>query len=124
MEKEMKKQMQMKSKYFRRTQRTNIVEILARFLRFMARKVSTRPCEFDVRKGLIKQNKVTSSRILISVRDPFNRYLNHGASLQDKGSYRNIVQELTNLLEAACEPSQSRLIDYVYAEPIDSSDIY
>jgi len=108
----LRRQQEINSKYFQRF-KANIVEILAKFLRFIARKVSTRPCEFNVRKGLIRQNKVSSSCLLISVRDPFISYLNHGASLQDRRQYHDIVQECTDLLEAASEGSALQYMYYI-----------
>ena len=74
---------QLTTKYFQRF-RTNLIEIIAKFLKYMAMKVSMRPCEFNVRKGCIRQSKVSASKMYISIRDPFVPYLNHGASLYSR----------------------------------------
>ena len=105
---------------FRKSRKVSLPEIVAKFLRFMAKKVGAKPCEFNVRKGKIFENRVrTNSKLLISVRDPFNKYLNHGSSLKHRDQFKDIVQEFTNLLEAFCDHDQSRLLDYIYGyEPV------
>ena len=64
-----------------------------------------------MKKGRVERGKVLKN-MFISVKDPFVKYINHGANLQDKNNYRRIIQEMTNLLEAA---SQGNVMDYMYS---------
>ena len=50
--------------------------------------------------------------MFISVKDPFIKFINHGSNLQDKNNYKRIIQEMTNLLEAA---SQGNVMEYMYS---------
>lgn len=90
------------TKYFRRF-KTGMIEILAKFLKYFAMKVSQRPCEFNVRKGGIRQTKISASKMYISIRDPFIPFLNHGAYLFEREQFKEIIQSFTDLLEAASE---------------------
>ena len=53
------------------------------------------------------------SRLFLNIKDPFIKYINHGKSLQDKQNYRNLIEELTNLLEAAF---QGEGFEYIYSD--------
>ena len=93
-----KEKLDLEKKYFSRF-KPNMAEILTKFLRFIARKVGKGQVIFNVKKGVIRTDK--PSRLFISIKDPFIKYINHGASLTDKAKYKRIVEELTGLLEAA-----------------------
>ena len=86
-------------------------EILVKFLRFFARKVSAKPCSFNVKKGVIRTDK--PSRLFISVKDPFIKYINHGKNLKDRKNYRALIEEMSNLLEMA---SNGETFSYIYSE--------
>jgi hypothetical protein len=88
------------------------VEIIAQFLKFMAKKVSSSSTSFNIRKNRIGRGKPLKN-MFISIKDPFIKYINHGSNLVDKNNYRKIIQEMTNLLEAA---SQGNTIEYMYSE--------
>lgn len=102
-------------KNFRR-HKVRMIDILANFLKFFGRKVSTRHCQFDVKKCRIRYNKNT--RLFIGVKDPFIKHLNHGHKLVDKENYKRIILEFHNLLE---EASKGQAKEYMY---LDYSDVY
>ena len=78
----------------------------------MAKKVASSQTIFNVKKKRLQRGRQLKN-MFISIKDPFIKYLNHGSNLVDKSNYRKIIQELTNLLEAA---SQGNVIDYMYSE--------
>lgn len=107
-----KEKLDLEKKYFKRF-KPNIAEILTKFLRFMSRKVGKGQCVFNVKKGVIRTDK--PSRLFISIKDPFIKYLNHGTLLKDKQNYQRLVEELTGLLEAAAIENQLQF--YIYEQP-------
>ena len=98
-------------KYFQRY-RPRARDVLPKFLRFFARKVSCGGTSFNVAKSRIQTNKAPS-RLFISIKDPFIKYLNHGCYLTDKAKYSRIITELTTMLD---EAAKGQLFAHMYKD--------
>ena len=87
------------------------IDIFGKFLRFFATKVPKQN-NFSIRKKRIDHKKTP---LLISIKDPFIKQLNHGSSLQNKENLTKIIQEMQVLLQAA---SEGKMVEQIYSQPI------
>jgi hypothetical protein len=80
-----------------------MAEIFVKLLKLFASKLAQHPIQFNIKKTKLK---VRQTKLFISIKDPFIKGLNHGKYLQDKGCYKNLVDNMTDLLEA-CQKGES-----------------
>ena len=81
---DLEQKMAIRQKFFNRYKKQEI-SLLARFLRFMSLKVPSSTVHVNIRKGILKKEKQTG--LFVSIKDPFIRYLNHGAMLRRRDNY-------------------------------------
>ena len=72
-------------------------DIVARFFKFVARKVATKQLVFIPSKGAVRHRNRGG---FISIKDPFIKQINYGRALTDKKQFQKFVEEFSNLLEA------------------------
>lgn len=65
-----------------RKQKVEIDEMLFQFLKLLALKLADRNKKFCVSYGRIMSSRILRKRIMLSVKDPFVKYINHGSSLK------------------------------------------
>ena len=70
--------------------------LLMKFLRFIAVKVGGQSCQFDVKKGHLKMKR---GRLLISVRDPFLHFENHGYYLKDQKKFQRLIIRVKTFIQ-------------------------
>lgn len=70
------------------TKTASLPKLICEFFKFMIEKVSQKPTQFNVKKGFIKHDYNSNKRIIVSIKDPFIKYINHGSTLQSKEMFR------------------------------------
>lgn len=85
--------------------------ILIKFFKYLAINLPQRNTVFDVKKGgLIYRREERRKGLLVSVKDPFVRELNHGVYLQDEVKLKLLV---TRIKEFIIEASKGRIEDFL-----------
>ena len=101
------KKLELRSKLFQRY-KPKLIDIFSKFLKFLILKLGKSPHKVDVKKGLIKQDR--KGKMLISIKDPFIKYINHGLGMDSRDQLKQLYLEASKLLEAASEQELSNYI--------------
>ena len=82
--------------------------LLVRFLRFLLLKLPQGNLQFDLTKGRVAVKRY--KKLLISVKDPYLRYENHGCWLKDKQRLDRLLLRLRHFIRYAQEGKFEMLI--------------
>ena len=76
---------------------------------------------FDVGKGRMYSKRGGTSNLLISIKDPFIKEMNHGLYLRDKECLNNLVHTLTQFMKEALKcRTTTFLLDENFSEDLGS----